>query len=104
MEKITSNDTPVPLLGEDWFDPLEAGVRQRIRSFIEAMLESELDAATAGAMSALGCLRDIVTATVTGRSSAPSARPRCRCRVPGWSRPTARHGNGGTGRCPPTNG
>jgi putative transposase len=45
MEQITSNDTPVPLLGEDWFDPLEAGVRQRIRSFIEAMLESELDAA-----------------------------------------------------------
>ena len=45
MEKITSDDAPVPLLGEDWFDPLEAGVRQRIRSFIEAMLESELDAA-----------------------------------------------------------
>jgi putative transposase len=45
MEKITSNDTPVPLLGADWFDPLEAGVRQRIRSFIEAMLESELEAA-----------------------------------------------------------
>jgi len=27
MEKITANDVPVPLLGEDWFDPLEAGVR-----------------------------------------------------------------------------
>jgi putative transposase len=45
MEKITANDVPVPLLGEDWFDPLEAGVRQHIRSFIEAMLESELEAA-----------------------------------------------------------
>src|SRR3712207_8490984 len=45
MEKITSDDAPVPWLGDDWFDPLEAGVRQRIRSFIEAMLESELDAA-----------------------------------------------------------
>ena len=45
MEKITYNDAPLPLLGADWFDPLEAGVRQRIRSFIEAMLESELDAA-----------------------------------------------------------
>jgi putative transposase len=32
-------------LGEDWFDPLEAGVRRRIRSFIEALLEAELDAA-----------------------------------------------------------
>ena len=31
--------------GDAWFDPLEAGVRLRIRGFIEAMLESELDAA-----------------------------------------------------------
>ncbi len=45
MEKITADHDAVPLLGDDWFDPLEAGVRQRIRSFIEAMLESELDAA-----------------------------------------------------------
>ena len=37
----------VPLLGADWFDPLEAGLRQRIRSFIENMLEEEL-AATLG--------------------------------------------------------
>jgi putative transposase len=44
MEKNTGLDSVVPLLGEDWFDPLEAGVRQHIRSFIEAMLESELDA------------------------------------------------------------
>ena len=45
MEKNTGLDSVVPLLGEDWFDPLEAGVRQHIRSFIEAMLESELEAA-----------------------------------------------------------
>src|SRR3954454_5038665 len=32
-------------LGEDWFDPLEAGVRTRIRSFIEERLEAELEAA-----------------------------------------------------------
>src|SRR4051812_49776204 len=32
-------------LGEDWFDPLEAGGRTRIRSFIEELLEAELDAA-----------------------------------------------------------
>ncbi len=45
MEKNTGLRRVVPLLGEDWFDPLEAGVRQHIRSFIEAMLESELEAA-----------------------------------------------------------
>jgi transposase-like protein len=45
MEQTTANDGSLPFLGDDWFDPLEAGVRQRIRSFIEAMLEAELDAA-----------------------------------------------------------
>ena len=34
-------------LGEDWFDPLEAGVRIRIRGFIEELLEAELDIALA---------------------------------------------------------
>ena len=33
------------VLGQDWFDPLEASVRSRIRSFIEDLLEAELDAA-----------------------------------------------------------
>src|SRR4051812_30156447 len=32
-------------LSEDWFDPLEAGVRTRIRAFIEELLEAELEAA-----------------------------------------------------------
>src|SRR6058998_1875607 len=32
-------------LGDDWFDPLENGVRTRIRGFIEELLEAELDAA-----------------------------------------------------------
>jgi len=33
--------------GENWFDPLEEGVRSRIRGFIEELLEAELDAALA---------------------------------------------------------
>jgi len=45
MEKTTGLDNAMPLLGEDWFDPLETGVRQQIRSFIEAMLEAELELA-----------------------------------------------------------
>jgi transposase-like protein len=32
-------------LRDDWFDPLEAGVRSRIRGFIEELLEAELAAA-----------------------------------------------------------
>ena len=31
-------------LYDDWFDPLETGVRKRIRGFIEELLEAELDA------------------------------------------------------------
>ena len=45
MEQDTANNDARPFVGADWFDPLEADVRQRIRSFIEAMLEAELDAA-----------------------------------------------------------
>ena len=31
-------------LFDDWFDPIEACVRERVREFIEAMIEGELDA------------------------------------------------------------
>ena len=37
-------------LGQDWFDPLEASVRSRIRTFIEDLLEAELDAAPSQAV------------------------------------------------------
>ena len=34
-------------LFDDWFDPIEAGLRDRVRDFIETMIRSELDAAFA---------------------------------------------------------
>ncbi len=35
--------TASPLfLGEAWFDPIETGIRERIRGFIEALVEEEL--------------------------------------------------------------
>jgi hypothetical protein len=37
-------ETTVHLL-DDWFDPIEAGLRDRVREFIQAMIESELEAA-----------------------------------------------------------
>jgi transposase-like protein len=36
-----------PSLFDDWFDPIEAGLRERVRGFIETMLETELDAVLA---------------------------------------------------------
>jgi putative transposase len=32
-------------LFEDWFDPIEMGVRARVRSFIEELIEAELEEA-----------------------------------------------------------
>ena len=37
--------SPSPFAGSDWFDPLEEAVRGHVRSFIEELLEEELDAA-----------------------------------------------------------
>jgi hypothetical protein len=93
------------LLSEDWFDSLEAGVRQHIRSFIEAMLESELEAVlNRDRYERAGPPRGIGMVIETARSLAPSIRPPFRCRARGWPRPTARHGSGATKRCPPTSG
>ena len=51
---MTSNSTKLPVLGSDgeiavglldeWFDPIEAGLRDRVRDFIQTMMESELEA------------------------------------------------------------
>src|SRR5260370_680407 len=51
---MTSNSTNSPALGSDaeiavgllheWFDPIEAGLRDRVREFIQTMIESELEA------------------------------------------------------------
>ena len=35
-------ETAVDLL-DDWFDPIEAGLRDRVREFIQTMIESELE-------------------------------------------------------------
>src|SRR5712672_1540995 len=37
-------ETAIHLL-DDWFDPIEAGLRDRVREFIQAMIEAELEAA-----------------------------------------------------------
>ena len=34
---------PAVYLFDDWFDPIEAGVRDRVRGFIQAMIEGELN-------------------------------------------------------------
>ena len=45
MNSTAAASPEVLFAGESWFDPIEAGLRERIRGFIEAMLEEELAAA-----------------------------------------------------------
>ena len=63
-------------LCDDWFDPLETGVRTRIRGFIEELLEAELDAV-------LG--RDRYERPRMGVNSLPTATPFSRpISTPSW--------------------
>src|ERR671938_488717 len=45
QDSTTDADGTGLFAGEAWFDPIEAGVRDRIRGFIEELLEQELTAA-----------------------------------------------------------
>ena len=54
MTSTTTKPAAVPpeaetavYLFDDWFDPIEAGLRDRVRDFIETMIRTELDAALA---------------------------------------------------------
>jgi hypothetical protein len=82
-------------LFDNWFDPIEAGLRDRVREFIHAMFEGELDTAlsrpryarhakplSGEAQRAGGAL---VTAMAIGRGRCweASAGWRSRCRAPG---------------------
>jgi hypothetical protein len=44
MTALQSEAESAVHLLDDWFDPIEAGLRDRVREFIQAMIESELEA------------------------------------------------------------
>ena len=75
--KEDTETSPFALLASgSAFDPLEDGVRQRVRRFIETILEEELRAVLGRGRyerSAEGARPAIATATASGRSSARSA-------------------------------
>ena len=47
MESHSNDSSPESpgFLGADWFDPIEAAIRDRVRGFIEELVDAELDAA-----------------------------------------------------------
>ena len=91
----TNSTMPTPsstegeqFLCDDWFDPLENGVRTRIRGFIEELLEAELDGRVMNVPAlAAAILPRASPAHVTAIGSvafwALSAPPRFACRAPG---------------------
>ena len=44
-DSMTMESDATLFLGEAWFDPIEAGIREQIRGFIEGLIEEELTAA-----------------------------------------------------------
>src|SRR6266702_895845 len=44
-DSATAAAETAPHLFDNWFDPIEAGVRARVRDFIQAMIEGELETA-----------------------------------------------------------
>jgi transposase-like protein len=46
-EAVHPGDEATGYVFDNWFDPIEAGLRERVRGFIETMLETELDAVLA---------------------------------------------------------
>jgi hypothetical protein len=73
---------PEARLFDNWIDPIETGVRERVRDWIEALIEAEQEAALGRATSLPSARGAIAMAAGCARSPALSAQPRSRCRGP----------------------
>ena len=116
---ITKSDSSQPVgetavyLFDDWFDPIEAGVRDRVRGFIQAMIEGELDETLMrpryGRRLASSSGNDDDLAGITGHRHGHRSRsltgtsggPRSRYRGRGLLARTARPRNGRARYCAP---
>ncbi len=45
QDSSTTSEAATLFAGEAWFDPIETGIRERVRGFIEELVERELEAA-----------------------------------------------------------
>lgn len=87
---------------EAWFEPIEAGLRERVRGFIEELLEQELTAALGRSRHErlAGEPKSYGTGRVSVSSWAASARWRSAYHGRAWPMPTAAaHGSGVARRC-----
>ena len=94
------------LAGETRFDPIEAGIRERIREFIEALFEEELTTALGRGRCerSVGAPRGYRNGTRERHLLGSLVRCRSACRAPGWPMPRAARGSGAARHCPVTPG
>jgi hypothetical protein len=68
-------ETAVRLL-DDWFDPIEAGPRNRVRDLIQVMIESELEAALSRPIEGAGCgCHRLARASMALKRPSPARNP-----------------------------
>ena len=104
MEKnSTSNAAPL-FSGEVWFDPIEAELRQRIRGFLEEMVEQEATAALGRGRYQRGAAAGYRNGTRSRRLLGSFGSERSRFPGPGCWTLMARAGNGGAPCCRATPG
>jgi len=125
-DSMTTVDDAKLFLGEAWLDPIEAGIRDRIRGFIEELIEEELAAALGrgryervrpcrgageagsadGPPAAEAADVSPVTGTVIASDGLPAASGRWRspCRGRASAPPAAGPPSGRAGRCRATPG
>ena len=91
--------------GEAWFDPIEAGLRDRIRGFIEELVEQELQAALGRALRAgRRGSRTSARASDAAADRLFRAGGDCRAAGPGCTPGTAPRANGAAPCCRATPG
>ena len=103
----TNMDGTTLFAGDAWFDPIEAGIRDRVRGFIEELLEQEVTAALGGRLKHeravehhQGYRNGTRERQLTGSFGAvPLSVPRARL---AWPTRTAARRNGAAKPCPAT--
>ena len=105
MEKSSTMPEAVPLFaGDAWFDPIEAELRERVRQFLEEMIEQEATAALGRGGTSAARLQAVGMERERGGCLGRSVRSRSPCRAPGCRAPKARPGSGRARCCRATPG
>ena len=95
---------PTLFAGAAWFDPIEAGLRGRIRGFIEELVEQELAEALGRQRYARGGALGHRHGRRERRLTGSFGPVEIACRGPGCGRGTARRANGAAPCCRATPG